>query len=126
MKNYFLPRHLGIETPKKKGRTRIKSRSNRPSAVERQKLYREALAKRMEMVSAEQQGVPVGEGNPMRIHCEFCFKRGKLHGWDDPHHTAGRRGTNMYDPNKLRLICRRIHNKVHRDPQWGKEVGLLE
>lgn len=123
MKNYFLPRHLGVVTNKKKVRTRIRSHSSRPSAVLRRKLYREAVEARKRMVAAEQQGTD--QPDLTRIYCEVCWPD-KVHAYSDPHHIAGRRGTNMYDVAKLRLICRRVHDKIHRQPLWAKSKGLLE
>lgn len=124
MTNYFLPRHLGIEpAPKKKARTRIRSKPKSHSAIVREQAYRAAVRLREFKVAAIQQGVPEKEADTAIVYCEFCWPK-KLHVYDDPHHTAGRYGTNMYDVEKLRLICRRIHNKVHADPKWAESVGL--
>lgn len=127
MTHYFLPRHLGITEKPKKKLKRIASRSNRPSAVQRRKLYAEAVATRRAMVIAKQVGMTEEQARLYKgpVHCEFCWDRyNTVHVYRDPHHIAGRRGDNMYDPHKLRLICRRVHNRAHADPKWAEKVGL--
>ncbi len=90
------------------GRLSAKRKQPSPVLVERDRLYREALAE----IRAER-----GPG------CEVPRCR-RLH--TDPHHTHGRHGSNLYDKTKIKMVCRKCHDQLHHDPAWGREIGFMQ
>jgi hypothetical protein len=43
----------------------------------------------------------------------------------DIHHTAGRTGTNYLDQSTWLAVCRPMHERIHNNPSWARQNGLL-
>lgn len=102
---------------KRTGRLSAKRKSPSPVLQAREDAYRQAKVELLAEV-AQRQGVDV-----TCVHCEVP---GCTRGWDDYHHTHGRHGTDLYDKTRLRLVCRRCHDKIHADPAWARSIGFLK
>ncbi len=42
------------------------------------------------------------------------------------HHRDGRNGKRLLNVDKFVAVCRRCHRKIHDNPKWAKEQGLLQ
>lgn len=42
------------------------------------------------------------------------------------HHVGRRRGAMLCDVSKFMAVCRDMHLRIHAEPSWAKENGLLD
>lgn len=56
-----------------------------------------------------------------RPTCEVCHTRPTR----DVHHRHGRLGSNLLDETTWSAVCRQCHDRVHANPKWAREHGLL-
>ena len=56
-----------------------------------------------------------------RHPCPACRSCGRpAHDW---HHPRGRHGENA---GRIVPVCRQCHDRIHRNPAWATDAGLLE
>ncbi len=110
-------------TPLKRKFYRIPKRSKSPVRIARQKLYEDAREQKAHEVAAEQQKVSLGHEDIKLLHCEWGRCRALN---PDCHHVAGRTGTNLFDKDKLRFLCRKHHQVVHHNPAAARERGFMQ
>jgi hypothetical protein len=53
--------------------------------------------------------------------CEWCFAAP----CEQVHHLAGRGGSDPHRLDNLIGLCAADHERVHRNPVWAREVGLM-
>jgi 5-methylcytosine-specific restriction endonuclease McrA len=54
-------------------------------------------------------------------YCRNCLKPAT-----DIHHRKPRgRGGKLNDPTNFVSVCRQCHKKIHDNPKWAEEIGLL-
>ncbi len=104
-------------TPLKRSQKPIPKQSKSPVRAERMRLYEIAKDEaRLELLTA--QGLSMFD----IPRCQWPGCKGDA---VDPHHTHGRRGTNLYDKSKIKFLCRRHHNQTHHDPKAARALGLI-
>ena len=90
------------------------SQENKQSLKRIAKNNQERMQKYYKMVEDHRKDHP-------RMTCEVCgntFSTCSL----DPHHPKGRAGMRLFE---FIFCCRRCHNRIHDNPSWAKEKGLL-
>lgn len=53
--------------------------------------------------------------------CEWCLAGA----CEQVHHVAGRGGSDPHRLSNLVGLCASCHERVHREPEWARSVGLM-